>query len=88
MFKQAETFWDFVNTLVLPKPVLASGNSFSLLACANVLTLPTAEIASLTSPIFYQDDEYTFFVEPTLTETTTDGSSPPIFADPFEKLRA
>lgn len=34
---------------------------------------PNAELAELTTPFFFQDDRHTFFVEPTLTETTVNG---------------
>ncbi|OUL29491.1 hypothetical protein BV378_05965 [Nostoc sp. RF31YmG] len=46
------------------------GNYFSLLTCSNPLQLMTAEIGSLVSPFFYQDNQNTFFVEPSLTEQT------------------
>lgn len=48
------------------------GNYFSLLTCSNPLQLMTAEIGSLVSPFFYQDNQNTFFVEPSLTEKTID----------------
>jgi hypothetical protein len=48
--------------------------------------LRQAEIKSLTSPAFYQDDRHTFFIEPTLVETTVedwdDWIIPPLLADP------
>jgi hypothetical protein len=36
------------------------------------MKLPNAEFAPLISPVFYADDVYTFFVEPSLIETTVD----------------
>jgi hypothetical protein len=36
------------------------------------MRLPNLEVARLISPIFYQDDRRTFFVESSLTETTVD----------------
>ncbi|MEZ4617927.1 MAG: hypothetical protein R2867_20795 [Caldilineaceae bacterium] len=33
---------------------------------------PNAEFAPLVTPLFFADDLYTFFVEPSLTETTVD----------------
>jgi hypothetical protein len=48
--------------------------------------LRQAEIKSLISPAFYQDDIHTFFIEPTLVETTVndwnDWVIPPLLADP------
>ena len=54
------------------KPILQQGSAFSLLMPSNPRQLPTAEISALVSPFFYQDNQHTFFVEPTLTETTID----------------
>jgi peptidoglycan hydrolase-like protein with peptidoglycan-binding domain len=55
-----------------PQPILAKGGSFTLLPSSNQMMLPNAEFAPLISPVFYADDVYTFFVEPSLTETTVD----------------
>lgn len=52
--------------------ILKKGSSFALLPTSNRLTLPNAEFAPLISPVFYADDANTFFVEPSLTETTVD----------------
>jgi hypothetical protein len=53
------------------KTVLRKGlGTFSLLVSGNPRTQPTAEIGPLVGPFFYQDNGHTFFVEPTLTETT------------------
>ena len=63
------------NTVVsapAPQTILAKNNSFTLLAASNRVTLPNAEFAPLISPVFYADDINTFFVEPSLTETTVD----------------
>jgi hypothetical protein len=55
-----------------PQTILKSGGTFALLPTSNRLTLPNAEFAPLISPVFYADDAHTFFVEPSLTETTVD----------------
>ncbi|WP_293282268.1 hypothetical protein [Microcoleus sp. PH2017_36_ELK_O_B] len=52
------------------KDILQKSGNFSLLMPSNQNQLPTAEIGALVSPFFYQDNLHTFFVEPTLTETT------------------
>ncbi|MBD2254377.1 neuraminidase-like domain-containing protein [Nostoc parmelioides] len=54
------------------KPILQQGSAFSLLLPSNPRQLPTTEVSGLVSPFFYQDSQHTFFVEPTLTETTID----------------
>lgn len=54
------------------KPILQQGGAFSLLLPSNPRQLPTTEVSGLVSPFFYQDNQHTFFVEPTLTETTID----------------
>lgn len=57
-------------TIVTPN-ILQQGGKFTLLPCANTLTLGTEEIASLVSPIFYQDDQSnTFYIEPRFKEKT------------------
>jgi hypothetical protein len=45
-------------------------NEYTLLPCNNDITLGNAEIASLVKPVFYQDNTYTLFIEPDLTERT------------------
>lgn len=45
-------------------------DEFSLLTCSNSLRSFPDEIGALVSPFFYLDNQHTFFVEPTLTETT------------------
>lgn len=52
--------------------ILQRRGNFSLLMPSNPMQLPTGEISALVSPFFYQDDRHTFFVEPSLTETTID----------------
>lgn len=52
------------------KDIVQQGSNFSLLTCANPSGLVTAEIGALVSPFFHQNDQHTFFVEPSLTETT------------------
>jgi len=54
------------------KSILQKTDNFSLLMPSNPRQLPTTAISALVSPFFYQDNQYTFFVEPTLTETTID----------------
>jgi hypothetical protein len=53
-----------------PRTILDKCDSYSLLPTSNFMTLPNVEFAPLISPIFYVDDINTFFVEPSLTETT------------------
>jgi peptidoglycan hydrolase-like protein with peptidoglycan-binding domain len=55
-----------------PQTILSKGGSFTLLPSSNQMKFPNAEFAPLISPVFYADDVYTFFVEPSLTETTVD----------------
>jgi hypothetical protein len=51
--------------------ILKQGKQFTLLPCANTITLGTEEIAALVTPVFYQDNQSnTFFVEPTFKEKT------------------
>ena len=55
-----------------PQTILSKGGGHTLLPSSNQMRLPNAEFAPLISPVFYADDAYTFFVEPSLTETTVD----------------
>lgn len=57
-----------------PQTILEKGGpgSYTLLAGSNQTKFPNAEFAPLISPVFYADEVYTFFVEPSLTETTVD----------------
>jgi hypothetical protein len=49
--------------------ILRQGGNFTLLPCANNITIGTEEIASLVTPIFYQDDRSnTFYIEPSFKE--------------------
>jgi hypothetical protein len=51
--------------------ILQEGVDFTVLPCANTVSLGTSEVASLVSPFFYQDDHSnTFFVQPTFKEKT------------------
>jgi ABC toxin-like protein/neuraminidase-like protein/virulence plasmid A protein len=50
--------------------ILGLGTRYTLLPCDNDITLGSAEIASLVKPVFYQDNQHTFFIEPALTERT------------------
>lgn len=60
------------------KPILQQGSDYSLVLSRNFLQflIPTGGggdlVDFLTHPFFYQDRENTFFVEPTMTETTID----------------
>ncbi|MGV3503016.1 MAG: neuraminidase-like domain-containing protein [Adhaeribacter sp.] len=57
-----------------PQTILAKAGpgAYTLLAASNQAKFPNAEFAPLISPVFYADETYTFFVEPSLTETTVD----------------
>jgi Neuraminidase-like domain len=51
--------------------ILGEGTRFTVIPCANSITLASQEIASLVSPIFYQDGRAnTFYVEPAFKEKT------------------
>ncbi len=51
--------------------ILKQGGGFTLLPCANTLSLGTPEIAALVAPVFYQDNQSnTFFIEPAFKEKT------------------
>jgi hypothetical protein len=52
------------------KPILQNGNAYSVLPCDNTIALGSPEIASLVSPVFYQDNLRTFYVEPSLEDDT------------------
>ncbi len=60
------------------KPILQRGHNFSVVFCGNPIGRSLTkdgkladEIGPLISPFFYEDDQHTFFVEPSLTEITT-----------------
>jgi hypothetical protein len=53
-------------------PVVGSVGSYSLTPPSNAVTLGGSEIGSLISPFFFADSRRTFFVEPSLVETTTE----------------
>ncbi len=51
--------------------ILAQGGTYTILPADNAITLVNAEVASMVTPFFYQDNsEQTFFVEPSFTEKT------------------
>jgi hypothetical protein len=50
--------------------ILDGSTNYSLRVVGNHLSTVDPEIASLTTPIFYQDHQNSFYVEPALTETT------------------
>ncbi len=56
----------------VPFTILQQGQSggYTLLPCNNNLIDGLGEIASLSKPVFYQDSQHTFFIEPTVTEQT------------------
>jgi peptidoglycan hydrolase-like protein with peptidoglycan-binding domain len=55
-----------------PQTILSKGGygDYTMLPSSNQMKFPNAEFAPLISPVFYADDVYTFFVEPSLTQTT------------------
>jgi hypothetical protein len=57
-----------------PQTILNKGGygAYTLLPTSNQMEYPNAEFAPLVTPLFFADDLYTFFVEPSLTETTVD----------------
>jgi hypothetical protein len=57
---------------VASQPILKlARGAFTLLPCDNNFTLAAGdEIASLMKPVFYQDNRYTLFIEPSVTEQT------------------
>jgi hypothetical protein len=70
-----------------PQTILAKRNDFSLLAASNPMKLPNSEFAPLISPVFYTDanNRNTFFVEPSLTETTIEKWEGYIITPPSQK---
>jgi hypothetical protein len=63
-----------VQTWVMPQ-ILGQGTAYSLLLPDNPLSLLTSnndDIGPLVAPFFYEDALHTFFVEPSLTETTSE----------------
>ncbi len=51
-------------------PVLGAVGPFTITPSSNAVTVGGSEIGSLVSPFFFADTRRTFFVEPTLVETT------------------
>ncbi len=70
-----------------PQPIVANVGSYTLLPTSNQMLFPNAEFAPLISPVFYADDVYTFFVEPSLTETTVDKVQGYTITRPSQKPR-
>jgi len=62
--------------------VLGTLGRFSLLPSSNAVTLGGSEIGSLVSPFFLADAKRTFFVEPSLLETTTETFESYLVPDP------
>jgi len=58
--------------IVKTPSILQQGSEYTLLQCDNDITLGSPEIASLAKPVFYQDNTHTLFVEPNVTEETTE----------------
>jgi hypothetical protein len=55
----------------IPHTILQDSGDFTLVPCANAITLGGAEIGSLVAPVFYQDNRAnTLFIEPTFKEQT------------------
>lgn len=57
---------------LVTQTILAKGGRFTVLPADNEIQLGNPEVSRLVKPIFYQDARNTFFVEPTVTETTVD----------------
>ncbi|WP_127493666.1 neuraminidase-like domain-containing protein [Paenibacillus glycanilyticus] len=53
-----------------PHTIMSNIDKFTILQASNPMSWPNEEFAPLVSPVFYADDRHTFFVEPSLTETT------------------
>jgi len=62
--------------------ILGSCGGYSVLPAANGITIGGGDIGSLVSPFFFQDARRTFFVEPSLLETTTESWEEWIVPDP------
>jgi hypothetical protein len=52
------------------KDILYPSNRYKVLPCSNTPELVADDIAALIAPFFYRDRDHTFFVQPTLKETT------------------
>ena len=59
-----------VSTDWVTKPILSKSDKFSLLIPGALPELVAPAIAHLVNPFFFADRNHTFYVEPTLTETT------------------
>lgn len=53
-----------------PRDILLQSEDFSLLRTSNLLEAVSNDISALSNCFFYQDKHHTFFVEPTVSETT------------------
>jgi hypothetical protein len=53
------------------KDILGRGGDFSLLRSSNIADFAAYEASGVFRPFFYQDNQHTFFVEPTVSEKTT-----------------
>lgn len=69
-------------TTPLTLTVLGSIDRFSLLPTSNAVTLGGSEIGSLVTPFFLADSRRTFFVEPSVLETTTETFESYLVPDP------
>ncbi|SMQ78430.1 Putative peptidoglycan binding domain-containing protein [Bacillus sp. OV166] len=70
-----------------PQNILSNVGNYTLLPTSNKMRLLSEEFAPLISPIFYADDMYTFFVEPSLTEKTIDTWEGYAITPPSQKSR-
>jgi hypothetical protein len=62
--------------------ILAQCGPYSVLPSANAIAIGAGDIGTLVSPLFFQDASRTFFVEPSLLETTTESWEEWIVPDP------
>ena len=83
-FNQRLTATDGGSAVATPMTltILGSIERFSLLPASNAVTLGGSEIGSLVSPFFLADARRTFFVEPSLVETTTETFESWLVPDP------
>ncbi len=83
--EEPEEDWDSPSILKL----VSEQKGYSLVPCNNEAPFGDAEVASLERPVFFQDHLHTFFIEPDLTEESTEtweGWLTPIAPVPAEML--
>jgi hypothetical protein len=71
----------------VPKDILLKSNSFSLLMSTSPSKQWTVESGALVRPFFYQDNQHTFFVEPSLTEETRYDYKPWVVSKPIPVVK-